>query len=492
MASTREPLQSSNAFNASTVALDERLDRRVFIKGLGWVGAGLLFGTLGGCECLYKEIQHRPIRRRLRTGSPEVDAAIATYKQAVTLMNGLAPADPRNWGAQAGIHGTVAGGFRFCQHGTSHFFSWHRAYLLYFEQICQKLTGDKHFGLPYWNWNQDPAMHPAFTDSSSPLFHGRNRTSLAGFNAFTGPTLDPIFADSNFFTFSPQIEGTPHNTAHSLIGQDMGTGGSPLDPIFWAHHCMVDYCWAKWNLELGNDNTNDPTWVNTSWNHFVDASGNPVTVTAGLTTLMPLLSYQYESSAIGSSPAQAMMVAKRDFKELEARIRKGADIHFDIKQRFLIANKANFPIGKPFSVTTSLSERDISALVNSDSTVERIFASVAFAKLPPTSDFFVRLFLNLPNASADTPTSDPHYAGTFAFFGTDSEGHAEHQHNRRFLVNVTPTLKGLKTRGELRAGNPVSVQLVAVPTERELVRPDAELQLENVEFIITPIIVKGR
>src|SRR5215471_1185726 len=207
---------------------------------------------------------------------------------------------------------------------------------------------------------------------------------------------------------------------------------------------------------------------------------------------MPLLSYQYESSAIGSSPAQAMMLAKKDFKKLEARIRKGADIHFDIKQRFLIANKANFPIGKPFSVTTDLSERDISPLINSDSTVERIFASVAFAKLPPASDFFVRLFLNLPHASTDTPTSDPHYAGTFAFFGTDSGGHAEHQHNRRFLVNVTPTLKGLKTRGELRVGSPVSVQLVAVPTERELVRPDAELQLENVEFIVTPIIVKGR
>ena len=21
---------------------------------------------------------------------------------------------------------------------------------------------------------------------------------------------------------------------------------------------MVDYCWAKWNIELDNDNTNDP------------------------------------------------------------------------------------------------------------------------------------------------------------------------------------------------------------------------------------------
>jgi hypothetical protein len=69
---------------------------------------------------------------------------------------------------------------------------------------------------------------------------------------------------------------------------------------------MVDYCWAKWNIELGNDNTNDPGWNQTGWSHFVDGKGDPVSnVTAGITTLMPLLSYQYESSAIGSSPASA-------------------------------------------------------------------------------------------------------------------------------------------------------------------------------------------
>ncbi|WP_449422154.1 tyrosinase family protein [Rhodanobacter lindaniclasticus] len=71
--------------------------------------------------------------------------------------------------------------------------------------------------------------------------------------------MTTILSDTNFFTFSSQLEeGTPHNTAHVIVGMDMGTGGSPLDPIFWAHHGMVDYCWAKWNIELHNDNPNDP------------------------------------------------------------------------------------------------------------------------------------------------------------------------------------------------------------------------------------------
>jgi hypothetical protein len=46
-----------------------------------------------------------------------------------------------------------------------------------------------------------------------------------------------------------------------VVGGDMVTGGSPLDPVFWAHHCMVDYCWAKWNIELENNNTNDQAWL---------------------------------------------------------------------------------------------------------------------------------------------------------------------------------------------------------------------------------------
>jgi tyrosinase len=271
--------------------LDPTVDRRIFIKGLGVISTGLVMATLGGCEALFDQIANRPVRRRLRTGSPEVDDVIVIYQDAVNQMRALPGTDPRSWDAQAAIHGTVTGGFNFCQHGTDHFFSWHRAYLLYFEQICQELTGEDSFGLPYWNWNQDPDMHPEFTDPASPLNHPRINTSVAGNNAFTDATLDTIFGDPNFYTFGSQIEGTPHNTAHVVVGGDMVTGGSPLDPVFWANHCMVDYCWAKWNIELENDNTNDQAWLDTSWNHFVVGDGDPVEVSSLSTVRMTFLSY---------------------------------------------------------------------------------------------------------------------------------------------------------------------------------------------------------
>jgi tyrosinase len=468
------------------------MHRRLFIKGMGWVSGALLLSTLGGCEGCIEKIKNRPIRRRLRAGSPEVDAVIATYKQAVTAMKALPATDPRSWSAQAGIHGTVAGGFNFCQHGSNHFFSWHRAYLLYFEQICQELTGDDRFGLPYWNWNQDAQMHAAFTDPVSPLNHPRNNTSVGNDPAFSDATMDTILGDGNFFTFSSQLEGSPHNMAHVIVGKDMVSGGSPLDPIFWAHHCMVDYCWAKWNIELGNDNTNDPGWNQTGWDHFVDRNGNPVSnVTAGITTLMPLLSYQYESSAIGSAPAKATLSAAA-FRKVEKRLREGAEVRLEIKKRIRIAERAAVSMARPLAVSTSVSADEFAAIVESDAARERIFTRIDYARLPSTNDFFVRVFLNLPAADGSTSTDDAHYAGSFAFFGTHDPGEEGHGGKREFLVDVTDTLQGLKGRGELTSGNALSVQLVAVPVTGKFAQPEAELVVEQLDLIVTPVVIRSR
>src|ERR1041384_5081900 len=259
------------------------LSRRVFVKGLGFVSVGLILATLGGCsDKLEDAIANRPMRRWLRTGSPDVDADIATYAQGVTAMKGLS--DATSWTNQALIHGTAGVGFNYCKHSSDHFLDWHRVYLVNFERIIQKLTGNAKWGLPYWNWNQTPDIHPALLDTTSVLYLTRTRTSMTGHPtaAVSTPVLDPIFADTNFFTFSHQLEDTPHNAVHSYIGADATFGGfgSPADPIFWPHHCMIDYSWAKWNNELGNNNTNDPTWSNTNEQGLVAANGSPMTITA--------------------------------------------------------------------------------------------------------------------------------------------------------------------------------------------------------------------
>jgi tyrosinase len=476
----------------------KNMHRRVFVKGIGFISASLLLGTLGGCEELAEEIRNRPIRRRLRIGSPEVDADIATYRQAVSLMKALPASDPRNWDKQAAIHGTTAGGFNLCQHGTEHFFSWHRAYLFYFEKICQKLTGNNKFGLPYWNWNQNPALNPAFLDTSSVLYLPRVHTSVAGVSAVSTAELAPIFTDTNFFTFWPQIEGTPHNTVHSFIGDTMGGGGSALDPIFWTHHCMVDYCWAKWNIDLGNNNPNDPGWNNTAWNYFIDGDGNTVnSITAGIITIMPLLSYQYEHSDIGTPVPQKIVKTKAEFNKLQERIKAGANIKFEIKNRVPIASRTALSIARPFTAEPKALAGNFAAIINNDAAIDKVFVSINYVQLPAESDFFVRVFINRPGANTSTPVNDPHYAGSFAFFGSSMVANnthmtmPAHKHVPKFLVNITPTLQRLKKSQELNDKSQISVQLVAVPFLGKFENPATELLLDTIELIVTPVIINS-
>ncbi|MBC7789158.1 MAG: tyrosinase family protein [Anaerolineae bacterium] len=409
------------------------------------------------------------------------------------LMKALPSADLRSWLNQAAIHG-VPTNFNFCEHGTDHFFDWHRAYLFYFEKICQELTKDRKFGLPYWNWNQNPDIHPAFLDPASSLYLARSRNSMTGSWSITTAALDPILADPNFFTFRMQLEGTPHNNVHGYIGGTLGGYASARDPLFWMHHCMIDYCWAKWNIELGNNNTNDPAWVNHQNSHFVDANGQVATATAGITTLMPLISYQYESSVIGSSPAVEWKKAKHDYEKLEKKIRKGANVRFDIKQRIRIADRAAVSIGKPVSMETRVSVSDFTRILSLDPAKERVFVNIDFAQLPASSDFAVRVFIGLPSANRTTPTDDPHFAGSFAFFGgspakASLAAGGEHKGQDMFLVNITDTLQRLKRNQELKEGSPLSVQLVPVPFAGKFEREDTQLLLERIDIIITPVII---
>jgi len=466
------------------------VSRRVFIKGLGFVSVALLTSTLGGCDKLADAIKNRPVRRRLRTGSAEVDADINTYRSAVQAMKALPAGNPISWEAQAAIHGNAVS-FTFCEHGTDHFFDWHRAYLFFFEKICQKVSGNPKFGLPYWNWNQNPVIHPAFLVNGDPLFMSRSNTDMTNVWAISDAALDPIMQDTNFFTFMSQIESTPHNTIHCAVGQTMCSTASALDPLFWTHHCMIDYCWAKWNIELDMNNTNDGTWVGHVNSHFVDADGNPAEQTGGITTIEPLLSYRYESSAIGHSPAEAELATKSAFQKVEQRVRAGANIRFEVKQRVRLADKAAVSIAKPFSKETKLSPQDFAAIINSDTARERIFATIEFAQVPPHADFAVRVFVNLPNASSSTPTEDPHFAGSFAFFGTHGEGAAAggHQHQPKFLVNLTNAIQRLRSSGQLKEGTPISLQLVPAPFAGKFEREDTQLELNGIEIITTPVII---
>jgi hypothetical protein len=57
---------------------------------------------------------------------------------------------------------------------------------------------------------------------------------------------------------------------------------------------------------------------------------------------------------------------------------------------------------------------------------------------------------------------------------------------------VTDTVRRLKQRGEIRPGSPLSVQLVAVPVTGKFLQPEAELVLDGVDLVVSPVLIRSR
>src|SRR5215469_6754004 len=151
------------------------LRRRELFRFAGALGAVL---ATGGCEQILQAIANRPTRRNVAN---------------------LAP-----------IH------FNKCSHGNWFLLPWHRAYLLYFERICQKLTGDAQFAIPYWNWTNNPAVPDVFYALGDVL----NDTSK------TLPQGTPI--DSAFVSHSV-LEGILEETNFQIFGSGMVASQQQVD-----------------------------------------------------------------------------------------------------------------------------------------------------------------------------------------------------------------------------------------------------------------------
>jgi tyrosinase len=443
--------------------------RRDFMKGataLGITGVALWSGA---CESACEKIKNRPTRRNIANLAAN-DPIIQTYNDAVAAMIALPAADGRSWNKQALIHNN------HCTHGNWWFLPWHRAYLFYFEAICRKLTGNNDFALPYWNWTTSPSIPAPFWSGS--LLHaprGATQASVANPLVVGPQAITDILDQTSFLLFASAqsatpsqnvgygvLEGGPHNSIHGFVGGDMGTYMSPLDPIFWCHHNMIECLWVDWNINKGNPNTNDAAWVNQQFSDFVDGDGNPVTIGVGTTLLMPLLSYQFEPCAPGMAPAVI-----KDKAILEKFLREGAPTKLEYIKRYEVRQSLTANVGQSPPARLKIEPEAFRTLMD-NAAREKAVLTVGEVEVPPKQDVFVRVFINKPDAAANTPIDDPHYAGSFAFFCcADDKEHAgmaaQPLPKLNYLVDLTKTIRKLNQAGSLSAD--MDVTLVAVPFE---------------------------
>jgi tyrosinase len=189
--------------------------------------------------------------------------------------------DNRGFQFYAGWHGIPLG---ICEHHNRLFLPWHRAYLYHFELALQDI--DASVALPWWDWLTEPGLPEAYTvaeadGAPNPLLGADVAPMVVQPNPawpththrkpFEGPGPGPLgpplaqfpdgegvlvdtytwlMSSTSFDQFSMRCEQL-HDNMHGWVGGEMrNPTWAAYDPLFWAHHAMVDRLWRIWQGSL--------------------------------------------------------------------------------------------------------------------------------------------------------------------------------------------------------------------------------------------------
>ena len=174
----------------------------------------------------------------------------------------------------AGWHGIP---LAICKHHQPLFLPWHRGYLLHFELALQRF--DATVTLPWWDWLNEPGIPAAYTAKTvngrpNVLFSAKitplgvppnprwpkvtHRQTPTGEPRPVPPPMNRfqpepgknseqwVMAATSYSEVARRIEAL-HDNIHGWVGGEMGDPTwAGYDPLFWAHHTMVDRLWRIW------------------------------------------------------------------------------------------------------------------------------------------------------------------------------------------------------------------------------------------------------
>ena len=214
------------------------------------------------------------IRKAIRGLSSQ---ELERFRDAISRTKALS--DERGYNFFAGLHGLPLPSY--CQHGTLLFLPWHRAYLYFLELVLQDQVPG--VGFPYWDWtstvSHQEGLPTAYAQeqqddgAENPLFSSTVEwprelidlvlerlpgTITAEGRTLRDPdppdelprraTIDSILRAPTFEDFSIRLENV-HGDVHVWVGGAMSqVATAAYDPVFWAHHTMIDRLWYLWQI----------------------------------------------------------------------------------------------------------------------------------------------------------------------------------------------------------------------------------------------------
>ncbi len=222
----------------------------------------------------------------------------------------------------------------------------------------------------------------------------------------TAPALDAVLDLTDFRDFSNQLQDI-HDRVHGWTGGDMGSiGTSAFDPVFWAHHAMIDRAWYLWQLRHG---------VNNIPAEYLDKALFP-----GITVQQVLdvraLGYDYASAAVAAGTDVPAGAGGADASEVPSDGDSGGE---------------HVPRSSAPKYTSETIK--VGALDPDPYRADIEFHNVEHAG----ASYEGRVYLNNPDADENTPqTDDAGYAGSYHIFGhggcLEGSGHCDVKPRRRY------------------------------------------------------------
>ncbi|WP_172292388.1 tyrosinase family protein [Pseudoruegeria sp. HB172150] len=263
------------------------------------------------------------MRYRLRVDLPDSQEMI-DFAVAMRRIQGIS--DNRGYNIIAGVHGAP---FWYCWHHqfsrrsdnrAQLFLPWHRAYLYYLDLALNDFVEEGGVAQPWWDWTairEVPEGYEA-TDiggEESPLRRYRMNIDLptGDIRRFTRrrpgqnpaarlPTETEVATalnDNDWSSFSDRVQNM-HDHVHGWVGGDMGdTTTAAYDPVFYAHHAMVDRIWYLWQIRNG---------INTITGSLLDIVLDPFAMTVRDVLDTRALGYEYADTAEQIPPVDPVPV----------------------------------------------------------------------------------------------------------------------------------------------------------------------------------------
>jgi tyrosinase len=269
-------------------------------------------------------------------------ANVDALRDGYGKLQTIAANDNRSWVFWAELHGfnqydcwhhSRVGPGRGTEFSYDLFLPWHRAYLTSFDHIAREQNPAAI--LSWWDWTStaahDHGLPASYTDPEvngqpNPLASGptpdmpddparRTRRFPGDPSELPSMTqarpelglnlsINDILALPQFADFTSQLQnvhdyihGWTGGTGPDGVGGDMGVvATSAFDPIFWAHHAMIDRLWYLWQLKWGTNNVPPD---------YLDKTLAPFSYTVRDVLDVQTLGYDYASSVTTSPTAEA-------------------------------------------------------------------------------------------------------------------------------------------------------------------------------------------